>query len=248
MNMINTDSLSKQISEHIKCRSCSINQLCLPVMLAEAEIEHLDSIIKRRKTYHKDELLFQPNTPLEALYAIRSGCIKTYTINANGEEQITGFYLPGELIGLDAISNEQHQSFAKAMDTSLICTLPFQKLDSLAGEIPGLRGQLLRIMSNEILDDKNLFLLLNKKSAEQRLAAFILNLAKRYEKRGLSGTCFNLPMTQVDIANYLGMAVETVSRLFKKLQTLELITFQQKEVGIIDTAKLGEFSGANCHI
>lgn len=231
----------------IKCQSCSINRLCLPVMLAEAEIEHLDNIVKRRKPYQKDDILFRYGEPLESLYAIRSGCLKTYTLDENGVEQITGFYLPGEIIGLDAISDNVHQSFAKALDTSLVCALPYNKLDILAGQIPGLRSQLLKVMSHEIQDDKALFLLLNKKNAEQRLAAFVINLSKRYANRGLSSMRFQLPMTQVDIANYLGMAVETISRLFKKLQKLELLELKQKEIIINDLNGLSEFAGTSCH-
>ncbi len=235
-------------SNQINCQSCSISRLCLPVMLADSEIEHLDSIIKRRKPYHKDDVLFRYGEPLESLYAVRSGCLKTYTLDADGVEQITGFYLPGEIIGLDGIGEGKHQSFAKALDTSLICALPYNKLDLLAGQIPGLRSQLLKIMSHEIQEDKTLFLLLNKKNAEQRVAAFIINLSKRYANRGLASHCFQLPMTQVDIANYLGMAVETISRLLKKLQKLELIQIKQKEVTILDMAQLSQYAGTSCHI
>ncbi len=234
--------------DQIKCQSCSISQLCLPVMLADAEIEHLDSIIKRRKPYQKDEILFRSGDPLKSIYAIRSGSLKTYTVDMDGVEQITGFYLPGEIIGLDAIAENTHQSFAKALDTSLVCALPYSKLDILAGQIPGLRSQLLKIMSHEIQDDKALFLLLNKKNAEQRLAAFIINLSRRYANRGLASNRFQLPMTQVDIANYLGMAVETISRLFKKLHKLQLLELKQKEVVIQDMQSLSHFAGTSCHI
>ncbi|NVJ65323.1 MAG: fumarate/nitrate reduction transcriptional regulator Fnr [Gammaproteobacteria bacterium] len=234
--------------EQIKCQSCSISRLCLPVMLADAEIEHLDSIVKRRKPYQKDDVLFRYGDPLESLYAVRSGCLKTYTLDSDGTEQITGFYLPGEIIGLDAIADNTHQSFAKALDTSLVCALPYNKLDILAGQIPGLRSQLLKIMSNEIQDDKALFLLLNKKNSEQRLAAFIINLSRRYANRGLASDRFQLPMTQVDIANYLGMAVETISRLFKKLNKLELLELKQKEINIINMQQLSQFAGTSCHV
>lgn len=231
----------------IKCQSCSINQLCLPVMLAEAEIEHLDNIVKRRKPYQKGEILFSSGEELEAIHVVRSGCLKTYTISEAGEEQITGFYLPGEIVGLDAISTSSHQSFAKALETSLVCTLPFKKLDMLAGEIPGLRNQLMRVMSREIQEDKQLFLLLNKKSADERLAAFFVNLSKRYANRGLSAECFNLVMTRIDIANYLGMAIETVSRLIKKLQNSNLIRIKDKEVTILDIQELSRAAGTSCH-
>lgn len=216
-------------------------------MLADAEIEHLDSIVKRSHPYQKDDVLFRQGDSLESLYAVRSGCLKSYTLDANGLEQITGFYLPGEIIGLDAIGKDTHQSYAKALDTSLVCALPYNKLDMLAGQIPGLRSQLLKIMSNEIHDDKALFLMLNKKNAEQRLAEFIVSLSKRFEMRGLASNQFLLPMTQVDIANYLGMAVETISRLFKKLSKQDLIQLNNKELKIIDLNKLSLFANTNCN-
>lgn len=233
---------------HVKCQSCSISQLCLPVILAEAEVEHLDNIVKRRKPYARGEILFSSGESLQSLYVIRSGCVKSYTLSEDGIEQIIGFHLPGEIIGLDAINTEVHQSFSKAIETSLICNLPFQKLDILSEEIPGLRRQLLKIMSREIQDDKELFLLLNKKSADERLAAFLLNLSGRYASRGLSRTRFNLVMTRSDIANYLGMAFETVSRLFTKLQKNDYIEIIDKEVHIKNLTALSELAGTNCHI
>ncbi|MCW8856155.1 MAG: fumarate/nitrate reduction transcriptional regulator Fnr [Kangiella sp.] len=231
----------------IKCQSCSINQLCLPVMLAESEVEHLDSIIQRKKPLTKNEMLFRSGEEFHAIYAVRSGCIKSYTISESGEEQITGFHLAGEIIGLDAISSGKHPSMAKALETSMVCTIPYPKLEMLSGEIPGLRQQLVRVMSREIHDDQELMLLLNKKSADERLAAFLLNLSSRFGKRGLSRTCFNLVMTRGDIANYLGLAVETVSRLFTKLQQNGLIAIKDKEVTITDLSKLSVLAGGKCH-
>lgn len=231
----------------IKCQSCSINQLCLPVMLAEAEIEHLDSIVQRKKPLKKNDMLFHAGDDFQAIYAVRSGCIKSYTISESGEEQITGFHLPGEIIGLDAIDRNSHPSMAKALETSLVCTLPYTKLEMLSGEIAGLRQQLLRVMSREIHSDQELLLLLNKKSADERLAAFIMNLSSRYASRGLSRTCFNLVMTRGDVANYLGLAVETVSRLLTKLQKKDYISVKDKEITITNLKALSELAGSNCH-
>ncbi|WP_223670853.1 fumarate/nitrate reduction transcriptional regulator Fnr [Kangiella shandongensis] len=231
----------------VKCQSCSINQLCLPVMLVEAEVEHLDSIIQRRRPLKKGEMMFHAGDEFKAIYAVRSGCIKSYTISESGEEQITGFHLPGEIIGLDAINRQKHPSMAKAIETSSVCTIPFAKLEMLSGEIPGLRQQLLRVMSREIHDDQELLLLLSKKSADERLAAFLMNMSSRFASRGLSKTCFNLTMTRSDIANYLGLAVETVSRLFSKLQQKSLISVKEKEITIVDFQAMSELAGARCH-
>ncbi|MBV35979.1 MAG: transcriptional regulator FNR [Rickettsiales bacterium] len=231
----------------IKCQSCSINQLCLPVMLVESEIEHLDSIIQRKKPLNKNEMLFRAGEDFEAIYAVRSGCIKSYTISEDGVEQVTGFHLPGEIIGLDAISREMHPSMAKAIETSSVCTIPYNKLEMLSGEIPGLRQQLIRVMSKEIHDDQELMLLLNKKSADERLAAFLMNLSSRFASRGLSRDCFNLTMTRSDMANYLGLAVETVSRLFSKLQDRNYISIKDKEITIEDMAGLSKLAGTRCN-
>ena len=230
----------------VNCQNCSINQLCLPVMLVEAEVEHLDSIIQRRKPLKKGDMLFRAGEPFKAIYAVRSGCIKSYTISESGEEQITGFHLPGEIIGLDAISRQEHPSMAKAIETSSVCTIPYSKLEMLSGEIPGLRQQLLKVMSKEIYDDQELLLLLSKKSADERLAAFLMNMSSRFASRGLSMSCFNLTMTRSDIANYLGLAVETVSRLFSKLQEKKLISVKEKEVTIENVTELSQLAGTRC--
>lgn len=254
MNQFRDNSMAATIAHtdvnampKISCQQCSISQLCLPVSLAEAEIEHLDSIIKRNRPIHRGEHLFRSGDPLGALYAIRSGSLKTYTISPEGEEQITGFHLAGEVIGLDAVYNKAHPSFASAMETTMVCELPFEQLEELSGTIPGLRNQLLRVMSREILEDQELLLLLNKKSAEERLAAFLINLSTRYSRRGRSPNCFLLPMTRSDVGNYLGLTIETVSRLFARLQKAELISTQGKEVTILDMKTMSEMSGTACH-
>ncbi|WP_395376753.1 fumarate/nitrate reduction transcriptional regulator Fnr [Marinicella sp. W31] len=232
----------------IKCQNCGINQLCLPVMLADAEVEHLDGIVQRTKPLDKGSILYRVGDTFNAIYAVRSGCLKSYTISENGDEQIIGFHLPGEIIGLNAIDSQQHPSTAKALETSTICTLPYEDLDSLAADMPGLRQQLMRIMSREILDDQELLFLLNKKSADERLAAFLINLSARYAKRGLANDCFKLVMKKSDIANYLGMAIETISRLFSRLVEKDYITIERKQVNIIDMNGLSQLAGVSCHL
>lgn len=231
----------------ISCQQCSISQLCLPVSLAEAEVEHLDSIIKRNRPLHKGEHLFRGGDPLQSLFAIRSGSLKTYTISPEGEEQITGFHLAGEVIGLDALYNRAHPSFAAALETTMICELPYEELEELSATMSGLRQQLLRVMSREILEDQELLLLLNKKSAEERLAAFLVNLSMRYARRGRSASRFLLPMTRSDIGNYLGLTIETVSRLFARFSKAEMLKAHGKEVEILNMKVLSEMAGTSCH-
>ncbi len=243
---VNDESLGLNLPK-ISCHQCSISQLCLPVSLAEAEIEHLDSIIQRSRPIHRGEHLFRGGDPLVSLFAIRTGSLKTFTISPEGEEQITGFHLAGEVVGLDALYGKSHPSFATALETTMVCALPFDELEELSGSIPGLRSQLLRVMSREILEDQELLLLLNKKSAEERLAAFLINLSTRYGRRGRSPTRFLLPMTRSDVGNYLGLTIETVSRLFARFQKSGLIDAQGKEVHLLDMDALTSMAGTNCN-
>ena len=239
-------NMSNSLTSKISCQQCSISQLCLPVSLAEAEIEHLDSIIQRNKPLQKGDLLFRAGDKLESLFAIRSGSLKTYTISSDGEEQITGFHLAGEVIGLDAVANMAHRGFAVAMETTMVCALPFEQLEELAGTMSSLRSQLMRVMSQEILDDQELLLLLNKKNAEERLAAFLVNLSTRYSRRGRSATRFILPMTRSDIGNYLGLTIETISRLFARYQKNDMISASGKEIEILDLKAMSRLAGTAC--
>lgn len=227
----------------IHCQDCSISQLCIPSTLNEQELDQLDNIIERKKPIQKSQVLFKAGDPLNSLYAIRSGTIKTYTISETGEEQITSFQLPGDLVGFDAIMNMQHPSFAQALETSMVCEIPFDILDDLSGKMPKLRQQIMRSMSNEIKNDQEMILLLSKMNAEERLAAFIYNLSRRYSARGFSAREFRLTMTRGDIGNYLGLTVETISRLLGRLQKMGILSVQGKYITINDMVALIELSG-----
>jgi CRP/FNR family transcriptional regulator len=240
-------SINNSFHSDIKCQTCSIKRLCLPVLLLDSEIEHLDSIIQRKKVLNKGDFLFSAGDKFTAVHAVRSGSLKSYTISADGVEQITGFHLPGEIVGLNAISNPTYPSFAKVLDTSLVCTIPFEKLEYLSQSIPGLQKQLFRVLSGEIRDEQDLMLLLSKKNADERFAAFIMNLSARYKRRGLSDREFQLTMTRGDIGNYLGLAVETVSRLITRLQKRELFKIQDRLVKITDIKGLSLLAGTDCH-
>ena len=226
--------------QHIHCQNCNISELCLPFTLNERELETLDQIIDRKRPIHKGEQLFQDGDKMQSLYAIRSGTFKTFTVNESGEEQITGFHLAGDLLGFDAIANSEHISFAKALETSMICEIPYSTLDSLSNTMPKLKKQILRMMSVEIRSDQEMLTLLNRKNAEQRLATFISSLSARYHARGLSSTEFRLSMTRSDIGNYIGLTVETISRLLNRFHKAGLITVEGKLITIIDIDKLNE--------
>ena len=227
----------------IHCQNCSISNLCIPFSLNSGELEQLDEIIERKKPIHKGDELFKAGDELRSLYAIRSGSVKSYTITEQGEEQITGFHLAGDLVGFDAISSERHPSFAEALETSMVCEVPYETLDELCGEMPKLRQQIMRLMSSEIGSDQNMLLLLSKKSAEERLASFIYQLSKRFGERGFSPREFRLTMTRGDIGNYLGLTVETISRLLGRFQKAGMIAVQGKYITVLDSESLALAAG-----
>jgi CRP/FNR family transcriptional regulator len=222
---------------HVTCHDCSLSHLCLPDSLLDAEINRLEEIIKRNRPLHKHEYLIRAGDPVQNVYALRSGAIKTYLLNPEGVDQVTGFHLPGELIGLDAIGENSYPSYSIALETSMVCAIPLHQLEELAGMIPGLRKQLLHTMSRE-LQAEHERQSHARESAEQRLAAFLLNLSARYSKRGLSASNFILPMSRSDIANYLGMTTETVSRLFTRFRDLNLIDSYGRELRLLDIQAL----------
>ena len=226
--------------QHIHCQNCSISELCLPFSLNEQELETLDQIIDHKRPIHKGEQLFSDGEKMKSLYAIRSGTFKTFTVNESGEEQITGFHLPGDLLGFDAIAESEHPSFAKALETSMVCEIPYNTLDGLSNAMPKLKKQILRMMSSEIKTDQEMLTLLNRKNAEQRLATFLATLSTRYKERGLSATEFRLSMTRSDIGNYIGLTVETISRLLNRFHKSELIAVEGKLITIKDIEKLRE--------
>jgi len=229
----------------VACRSCTLHELCLPLGIDGEELERLDRIIRRRRPLERGEHLFRRGAPFRALYAVRSGAIKTYAVDEAGCEQVTGFHLPGELVGLDAIGEGIHPLSARALERTSVCEIPFDRLEPLTAEIPGLRRQLLRLMSREIASDASHFGVLGQKGAEGRLAAFLLGLSRRYAERGFSALEFRLAMSRTDIASYLGLAVETVSRLFTRFQSEGLLQARRKQVRLIDPARLEAIAGEN---
>lgn len=225
-------------SQHINCQNCSISELCLPFSLNDKELDSLDDIIDRKRPIHKGDKIFSDGQELNSLFAIRSGTFKTFTVNEQGEEQITGFHLAGDLLGFDAIAESEHPSFAQALETSMVCEIPYENLDQLSNTMPKLKKQVLRLMSHEIKTDQEMLTLLNRKNAEQRVATFIVSLSERYHARGLSASEFRLTMTRSDIGNYIGLTVETISRLLNRFHKSGLIKVDGKLISIIDIDKL----------
>ncbi|WP_290652555.1 fumarate/nitrate reduction transcriptional regulator Fnr [Aquisalimonas sp.] len=226
------------------CRTCSLNDLCLPVALDAPDVDALDRIVQRRRPLARGEVLFNTGDRFDAIYAVRTGALKSMTIKEDGEEQITTFHLPGELLGLDAISFREHPSTASALDTSSLCEIPFAELEDLAERIPGLNRQLLRIMSKEIFNDQEMLHAMARRSAEERLAILLLSLSHRFARRGLSATRFRLPMARHELSNYLGLAPETMSRLFRRFVENGWISVSGKELSLEDVDALRALTGS----
>ena len=241
--MISADTISfdKPINVNalkVSCAACSMHQLCLPMGLEDADIDRLDKIIGKRRRLERDEALYKMGDPFRNLYAVRFGHFKTYQINAAGESQITGFQMAGELLGMDAISGDRHHCDAVALEDSEVCEIPFAHLEELFGEVPALLRHFHRIMSQEITREQNVMLLLGNMRAEQRFAVFLINLSARYAARGYSATRFQLRMSREDIGNYLGLTIESISRLLSRFKKLGLVQVDKREVELLEPARL----------
>ncbi len=225
------------------CQTCSLNSLCLPIALSVSEVSQLDSLIKRGKPIPKGKTLFQQGEPFNSIFAVRTGALKTYTVTGKGEEQIIGFHLASEVIGLASYENDIYPMTACALESTTVCEVPLASLDNLADELFELRKHLMRMMSSEIRHDQNMMVLLGKKNSDERVASFLVDISLRQANRGLSPTRFRLPMSRIDISNYLGLAVETVSRVFTRFQKNQLIHTENKEVQLLNLALLSEMAG-----
>ena len=218
----------------VSCQNCTLADLCLPHGMRKDELEKLDAIVVRQQPIQPGHHLFRPGDKSHALFALRSGALKSYCITEDGEEQVLGFTLPGELTGMDGLSGGSYASAAVVLETSSICELPFSKLENLCHDLPGLQRQLLNVVGREITSDQQMLMLLGKRTAEERLASFLLSLSTRYKQRNLSPTEFNLPMSRQGIGNYLGLAIETVSRLFAQFQDKQVLKVNRRQITILD--------------
>jgi len=247
MNETNASGERLSVAAHVTCTDCSLSPLCIPIAVRDDEIAELDSIIKRSRPLRKGEHLFRPSDAFQSVFAVRSGAFKTYTLTEEGEEQVTGFYLPGEILGMDGLSTNLHSNAAKALESSSVCEIPFGKLEVLSVRIPTLQRHFFQLMSREIQADQQLMLLLTKKPAEERVGSFLLNLSARYTRRGLSPNRFRLPMSRNDIGNFLGLAVETVSRIFTRLQQSGVLAVDGKEIEMLKRQALVEMANSPAH-
>jgi CRP/FNR family transcriptional regulator len=222
----------------VSCASCNLRELCLPGTLCAEDLERLENIVYARRRVKRGEVLFNGGAEFNAVYAIRSGFFKSSVLDSEGREQVTGFFMGGELLGLDGIGTGRHNGTAVALEDSEVCVMPYSLIEAMSREYPQLQRHLHAVLSREIVRDHGVMMLLGSMRAEERLAAFLTNLSKRFVRRGYSPSDFHLRMTREEIGSYLGLKLETVSRLFSQFQKDGLIAVEQKHVRIIDSAGL----------
>lgn len=227
-----------EVCSPITCKDCGIYGLCREVNGPDVDLRLLETIVRNRRLFKRGELLYRIGEPLRAIYAIRCGSVKTYVLTNDGRVQITGFHITGELLGLGALAVNHYTSEARVLETTMVCEVPIDVLEAYSEQVPAIRQQMLRIMSQEILDNQELMLLLGKKNADERLATFLLSFSRRFQRRSYSPSKFNLSMSRSDIGNYLGMAEETVCRVFTRFQEEGLLTTERRQVQLLDLDRL----------
>lgn len=222
----------------ISCENCNLAELCLPRGLNKDELDELEKVVRQSRPLHKGDHLFRTGDTLSSLYTVRSGSIKLYTHSDDGDEQIIGFYLPGEIVGLDGIENTTHCCSAVSLETSSLCSFPYLQLTDVCKKVPALQDQMFRLMGREISYENKLLLTISKKSAEERIATFLSSLSIRFKHLGFSADEFKLSMSRQEIGNYLGLTIETVSRIFSRFQKKKYIEIDRKYIQILDRPSL----------
>ncbi|HEY1392716.1 MAG TPA: fumarate/nitrate reduction transcriptional regulator Fnr [Methylibium sp.] len=218
----------------VACSSCNLRELCLPLGLSSPELDRLDRLIASRRTVKRGEALFRAGDAFQSLYAVRTGFFKTSLSSEDGRDQVTGFQMAGELLGLDAISQDKHTCDAIALEDSQVCVIPYSQLETVSREFTDLQRSFHKIMSREIVRDHGVMLLLGGMRAEERLAAFLLNLTQRLQARGFSPSSLVLRMTREEIGSYLGLKLETISRTFSKFAEDGLLEVRQRQIRVLD--------------
>jgi len=225
------------------CSACSLRNVCLPCELPSAEMNRFGEMAGAKRRIARGSALYHSGDKFEYLHAVRSGAFKIVGVSRNGDEKVTGFHLSGELMGMEAISTGRHSYTAVALEDSEVCAIPFAALEKMSRAVPTLQHSLFRLLSGDISRDQGLMLMLGSMSADQRLAAFLLSLSRRYERLGYASSRFTLRMTREEIGNYLGLTLETVSRLFSRFQRDGLLGVHQREIELRNAARLREIVG-----
>lgn len=220
------------------CSECALQELCLPASINGEDLDQLDRVVRTRQSVGAGEHLYNVGDPFRSLYVIREGSAKTWVTGEQGSLQILGFHLRGEILGLDALMDERHQCTAEVMENASICELPYNHLQAVCARVPGLQRQFMRIISREIFNDQKHLVMMGSRHAVERLAIFLHSFSQRQRRLGLSARQIVLPMSRADLANYLGLVTETVSRLFTRLHEHDIIRVQRRTVDILDPDRL----------
>jgi len=233
----------------VACSNCNLRELCMPVGLSSQDMNRLDDLVATRRKVKRGSTLFSNGEQFTSLYAIRTGFFKTCLATEDGRDQVTGFQMAGEIIGLDGIVNDHHTCDAVALEDAEVCVMPFDRIEELSREVTALQTHVHKIMSREIVREHGVMLLLGSMRAEERLAAFLLNLVQRLHARGFSQSELVLRMTREEIGSYLGLKLETVSRTFSKFVEEGMVEVKQRHVRILDTEALQRLVNhqSTCH-
>jgi len=231
----------------VTCSSCNLHEMCLPGGLCCEDMARVEKLVYARRKLRRGESLFTAGDEFKAIYSVRSGFFKTSLTDGEGREQVTGFFMGGELLGLDGIGSGRYHGTVTALEDSEVCVLPYALLERISIEVPALQRHLHAVLAREIVRDHGVMMLLGSMRAEERLATFLLNLSKRFTARGYSPSDFHLRMTREELGSYLGLKLETVSRLFSRFHDDGLIEVQQKHVRILDAEGLTKLLGTARH-
>jgi CRP/FNR family transcriptional regulator len=225
------------------CLHCGVRELCLPVGINREGLRQIDALITERAHFRKGDPIYRAGDPFSALHALRVGSCKTIVLGERGHEQVTGYHMMGDIVGMDGIGTDRHCADAVALEDTEVCLLPFGRVEELARQVVALQRNLHKVMSAEIAREHDVMLMLGSMAADERLAAFLLGLSQRYVDRGYSATEFVLRLTREDIGSYLGLKLETVSRLLSRFQSAGLIQVQGRAVKLIDLRALKQMVG-----
>jgi CRP/FNR family transcriptional regulator len=228
------------------CLNCSVRELCLPVGVDREGLHQINALVTERLRFKKGDTVYRAGDPFSALHAIRVGSCKTTVLGEKGHEQVAGYHMIGDIVGMDGIATERHSGQAVALEDTEVCVLPFDRLEELARHVVPLQRNLHKVLSTEITRDQNVMLMLGSLRAEERLAVFLLNLSQRYHERGYSATEYVLRLTREDIGSYLGLQLETVSRVLSRFQAAGLIQVQGRVVKLLDLPALKQMTGQQC--
>ena len=233
-SLVSVSRLPRRAVASVKaqCSNCNLRELCLPSGM-EAGSDQLEDLVYTRKHIKRGDMLYRAGDAFDSLYAVRTGFFKSSVVLTDGRDQVTGFHMAGEVLGMDAIATDRHGADMVALEDSVVCIIPYARLEQ-----PDLQRQLHKVMSRELVREQSVMLLLGTMRADERLASFLLNLSQRFVARGFSQVEFHLRMTREEIGSYLGLTLETVSRLFSRFQHDGHISVQQKHIRILDIAAL----------